>query len=223
MVEILALVLHHDEQAVLTAVELALEAGVASKTHVLDVLHWLLDGKPMAPAPVTAPQALCLATEPQANVLRYDSLRGRATGVDPIIIQEVRHAPRPASAAIVIVLRERKMHGMANAVDELTEQGSPAFEAAQPMLSQLLKAKKTKREVRSVAYQLKLARFPAYRDLIGFDFAHSEVNKAWCGSCSDARLWRTPSTRCSSVAGARARPTLPQRWMCRPSITTTGV
>jgi len=32
--------------------------------------------------------------------------------------------------------------------------------------------------VRSVAYQLKLARFPAYRDLTGFDFAHSEVNEA---------------------------------------------
>nr|ART90513.1 mobile element protein [uncultured bacterium] len=93
MVEILALVLHHDEQAVLTAVELSLEAGVASKTHVLNVLHRLLDGKPVAPAPVTAPQALRLANEPQANVLRYDSLRGRVTAADPIIIQEVRHAP----------------------------------------------------------------------------------------------------------------------------------
>jgi hypothetical protein len=36
MVEILALVLHHDEQAVLTAVELALADGVPSKTHVLN-------------------------------------------------------------------------------------------------------------------------------------------------------------------------------------------
>ena len=45
-------------------------------------------------------------------------------------------------------------------------------------LSQLLKAETAEREVRSVAYQLKLARFPAYRDLAGFDFAHSEVNEA---------------------------------------------
>ena len=74
MVEVLALVLHHDEQAVLTAVELALESGAASKTHILNVLHRLLDGKP-APAPVTSPQALKLAVEPQANVLRYDQLR----------------------------------------------------------------------------------------------------------------------------------------------------
>ena len=54
MVEVLALVLHHDEQAVLAAVELALESGAASKTHILNVLHRLLDGKP-APAPVTSP------------------------------------------------------------------------------------------------------------------------------------------------------------------------
>jgi hypothetical protein len=39
MVEILALVLHHDEQAVLVAVELALEDGVPSKTHILNRLH----------------------------------------------------------------------------------------------------------------------------------------------------------------------------------------
>jgi transposase len=75
MVEILALVLHHDEQAVLAAVELALEAGVPTKTHVLNVLHRLLDGKPSAPV-VTAPQALRLVNEPQANVTRYDALRG---------------------------------------------------------------------------------------------------------------------------------------------------
>lgn len=84
----------------------------------------------------------------------------------------------PASAAIVIMLRELKMFGMAHAVTELAEQDAPAFEAAQPMLTQLLKAETAEREVRSVAYQLKVARFPVYRDLAGFDFAHSEVNEA---------------------------------------------
>ena len=84
----------------------------------------------------------------------------------------------PAIASIVIMLRELKMHGMAQAVAELAEQGAPAFDAAQPILSQLLKAETAEREVRSVAYQLKVARFPAYRDLAGFDFGHSEVNEA---------------------------------------------
>jgi hypothetical protein len=77
MVEVLALVLHHEEQAVLASVELTLEAGVPTKTHVLNVLHRLLDGKPAAP-PITAPQALRLVNEPQANVTRYDTLRGKA-------------------------------------------------------------------------------------------------------------------------------------------------
>ena len=88
----------------------------------------------------------------------------------------MRH--NPAAGAIVIMLRSLKMHGMAQAVGELTEQGSPAFEAALPILSQLLKAETADREVRSTAYQLKAARFPAYRDLAGFDFASSEVNEA---------------------------------------------
>jgi transposase len=72
MVEILALVLHHDEQVVLMAVELALESGTASKQHVLNLLSRLLE--PPTPAPIDAPQALQLNIEPQANVGRYDNL-----------------------------------------------------------------------------------------------------------------------------------------------------
>ena len=75
MAEILALVLQHDEQAVLCAVELALEAGVATKTHVLNLLHRLTDGKAPPAPPIDAPQALRLAKEPLANVGRYDGLR----------------------------------------------------------------------------------------------------------------------------------------------------
>ncbi|ODP36986.1 IS21 family transposase [Sphingomonas turrisvirgatae] len=81
MVDILALVLQHDEQAVLCAVELALEAGVATKTHILNILHRLVDGKAASVTPIDAPQALVLRREPQADVGRYDTL-----------MKEVRHA-----------------------------------------------------------------------------------------------------------------------------------
>lgn len=81
MVDILALVLQHDEQAVLCAVELALEAGVATKTHILNILHRLVDGKTASVMPIDAPQALVLRREPQADVGRYDTL-----------MKEVRHA-----------------------------------------------------------------------------------------------------------------------------------
>ena len=75
MVEILSLVLHHDEQAVLCAVELELEGGVPTKTHVLNILHRLTDGKAPPASPIDAPQALRLAQEPRADVERYDNLR----------------------------------------------------------------------------------------------------------------------------------------------------
>ena len=78
MVDILALVLQHDEQAVLAAVELALDEGVATKTHVLNLLHRLIDGKTSDGPGIDAPQALTLRREPKANVERYDGLRARS-------------------------------------------------------------------------------------------------------------------------------------------------
>ena len=84
----------------------------------------------------------------------------------------------PASAAVVIMLRSLRMYGMARAVTDLTEQGAPAFESAVPMLSQLLKAEMAEREVRSIACHIKAARFPACKDLSGFDFMASEMNEA---------------------------------------------
>lgn len=84
----------------------------------------------------------------------------------------------PASGAIIIMLRSLKMYGLAQAVTDLMEQGAPAFEAAVPILSQLLKAELAEREVRSIAYHMKAARFPAYKDLSGFDFTSSEINEA---------------------------------------------
>jgi hypothetical protein len=80
MADILALVLHHDEQVVVRAVELALDAGVATKTHVLNLLHRLIDGKTIDGPDVDTPQALTLLREPKADVERYDGLRLRTAG-----------------------------------------------------------------------------------------------------------------------------------------------
>ncbi|MBZ5762306.1 IS21 family transposase [Rhizobium sp. VS19-DR104.2] len=83
MADILALVLQHDEQAVLSAVDMALKSNVPTKTHVLNLLHRLVDGKSVTPPTIDAPQALVLTNEPKANVERYDALRKTT---------EVRHA-----------------------------------------------------------------------------------------------------------------------------------
>jgi hypothetical protein len=65
-------------------VELALEAGVPTKTHVLNLLHRLIDERPAEPPEVAPPSSLALTEEPRANVERYDGLRG--------VVKGVRHA-----------------------------------------------------------------------------------------------------------------------------------
>lgn len=80
MVDVLALALHHDEEAVLTVVELALAEGVPTKTHMLNLLHRLVDGKVIGVPPLDTPQALVQHREPKAKVERYDGLRTQTVG-----------------------------------------------------------------------------------------------------------------------------------------------
>lgn len=108
MVDILALVLQHDEPAVLTAVELALAESVPTKTHVLNLLHRLVDGKVIGGPPLDTPQALAMRREPKAisSALTLCAAKLRQA--------TMRH--EPAAAAIVIMLRSLNMYGMAQAV-----------------------------------------------------------------------------------------------------------
>ena len=73
MVDILALVLHHDEQKVEQAIETALVNGHTSKQQVINCLNRLLDLP--QPAPIKTPPSLNLVKEPEANTQRYDHLR----------------------------------------------------------------------------------------------------------------------------------------------------
>jgi len=78
--------------------------------------------------------------------------------------------------ALVTTLKSMKLHGMAGAVTELAQQGSPAFKQSGELLDKLIKAEVAEREVRSINYQMKIARFPAHRDLAGFDFQESSIS-----------------------------------------------
>jgi hypothetical protein len=98
-------------------------------------------------------------------------------------------------------LKAMKLHGMADAVNELAAQASPAYQQAAPVLEMLLKAEASERELRSINYQMKVARFPAYRDLTGFDFSQSPVDEALVqvtpslpvsGGCTEHRTRRWP-------------------------------
>ena len=86
------------------------------------------------------------------------------------------------SESLVRALKPLKLHGMAQAADELPRQGAPAFSSIEPMLNTLIGAEVTERGVRSINYQMRAARFPAYRDLSGFDFNESTVDEALLSS-----------------------------------------
>ena len=73
MVDVLALVLQHDEHQVEQAITTALTSGHPSKQHVINCLNRLLD-KPR-PALLKPRPELTLVKEPKANTGRYDHLR----------------------------------------------------------------------------------------------------------------------------------------------------
>ena len=78
---------------------------------------------------------------------------------------------------IVTRLKALKLHGMAAAFDDSLKSQKPGA-TPQDWLSSLLQAEFAERDVRSIGYQMKAARFPAYRDLAGFDFSQSPVDEA---------------------------------------------
>ncbi len=80
--------------------------------------------------------------------------------------------------AMITTLKTLKLHGMADTIGELAEQASPAYQQAIPVLEMLLKAEASERDVRSINYQMTVAKFPAYRDITGFDFSQSPVDEA---------------------------------------------
>lgn len=89
---------------------------------------------------------------------------------------------------MITTMRSLKLFGMAQAVAELAVQRSPAFTQAEPVLTDLIKAEVAEREVRSINYQMKAARFPVYRDLAGFSFEDSAVDVALVKSLHDCRF-----------------------------------
>jgi hypothetical protein len=63
---------------------LALGDRAPIETHILNLLHRLIDGKSAPAGTIEAPAALALNREPRADVERYDALRDK--------LQDARHA-----------------------------------------------------------------------------------------------------------------------------------
>ena len=82
------------------------------------------------------------------------------------------------SHEIVAQLKALKLHGMAQTWPELVAQARMTEFDPAHFIAQLLKSETAEREVRSIAYQMTAARFPAHRDLNGFNFAEAKVDEA---------------------------------------------
>jgi DNA replication protein DnaC len=75
-------------------------------------------------------------------------------------------------------LKSLSLHGMASAWPEILGTARMKTLDHEVVLHQLIKCETAQREVRSMAYQMKAARFPAHRDLVGFEFEQAHVDEA---------------------------------------------
>jgi hypothetical protein len=70
-----------------------------------------------------------------------------------------------------------RLHGMAATWADLCEQNSGEVQGTRWLIEPLLRAELTDRATRSVGHQMSAAKFPVHRDLAGFDFAVSPVDR----------------------------------------------
>jgi DNA replication protein DnaC len=70
------------------------------------------------------------------------------------------------------------LYGMATAWTELLAEGPRRPMQPEAWLDRLIDAERADRQVRSLRYQLKAARFPVHRDLTGIDWAESAPGRS---------------------------------------------
>ena len=93
---------------------------------------------------------------------------------------------RPIQRDIQAELKSLRLSGMAMAWADLVEQGGNAeLQASRWLIEHLLQAEEVNRHMRSIAHQTKAARFPVHRDLAGFNFEASQVDRALVHKLAD--------------------------------------
>ena len=91
-----------------------------------------------------------------------------------------------AKRNIELALKALRLNGMAAAWAELTAQGGDsALDSSRWLIEHLLQAEDVDRVMRSIAHQMKAARFPMHRDMAGFDFEASQVDQALIQKLAD--------------------------------------
>lgn len=81
------------------------------------------------------------------------------------------------STDLILAFKALGLHGMASAWPELLATARMKALDHEAVQNQLLKAETAQREIRSMAYQMRAARFPYHRDLTGFSFAETPLDE----------------------------------------------
>lgn len=88
-------------------------------------------------------------------------------------------------------LKTLQLYGMATAWSELTAEKSKKTHRPEEWMAQLISAETLDRQLRSLRYQLRAARFPIHRDLVGFDWAEAALPQAQIEQLASATFMDT--------------------------------
>jgi DNA replication protein DnaC len=99
----------------------------------------------------------------------------------------MRDTQKDNSRDVAAELKSFRLYGMVSAWGDLVEQGGGGkeLESSRWLVEHLLQAEEVDRHMRSIAHQTKAARFPIHRDLAGFDFEVSPVDKSLIQKLAD--------------------------------------
>ena len=88
-------------------------------------------------------------------------------------------------------LNALRLYGMATAWSELLAEGPRRAMQPEAWLDRLIEAELADRQLRSLRYQLKTARFPVHRDLTGIDWAETPLPQAQIQQLASAAFMET--------------------------------
>jgi len=93
---------------------------------------------------------------------------------------------------ITAELKSLKLYGMAGAWNDLQANGNASsLEESRAVIEHLIDAETTDRTVRSIRYQMHVAKFPVHRDLAGFDFSASPIDRQLVAQLSNCAFTET--------------------------------
>lgn len=104
------------------------------------------------------------------------------------------------SVELVAKLKSLKLHGMAQTWPELLARARHSALEPEHLLRELLAAENRRAEVRSIAYQMTAARFPARIAICpASTLPRPRWMRHWCTVCTRRSFWKRHRMWCSSA------------------------